>query len=338
MCWIYFRILSLISLAFFFVACSSNEKKNEKEPIQQIDTDYIYEGDGNELTYNQQIIQNYQVFAMPLPAKLDFAGEEVPLQNVIVQEFLDREIHTNTYWHSNTFFYFKRANRWFPVIEKILKENNIPEDFKYLALIESGLLNVTSPSGANGFWQFMKQTGLDYNLEISEDVDERLNLDKATQAACEYLKTAHVKFGNWTLAAASYNMGKAGLEGQLAKQMVDNYFDLLLNIETGRYVYRILAVKCIFENPKQYGFNFRLEDLYEPYETTEIIVDSSLADLVGFAKSNGTNYKTLKILNPWLKLNKLEVKAGKTYTILLPKKSSGLDMVGQFSTKFVSND
>lgn len=321
-----------------FISCSNSDlEKKAKEEIEE-EMDSVYEGDGSNLTYNELIIQNYQVYAMPLPEKLNFAGEEVPLENVVVQEFLDREIHTNTYWHSNTFFYFKRANRWFPLIEKILKEHNIPDDFKYLALIESGLLNVTSPSGANGFWQFMKQTGIDHKLEISEDVDERLNLEKATVAACEYLKESYDKFDNWTLAAASYNMGKAGLLGQLAKQKSDNYYDLLLNIETGRYVYRILAAKCIFENPEQYGFNFRQEDLYAPYKTISVEVDTSIASLVEFSNFHETNYKTLKILNPWLKTNKLDNKSGKLYKLLLPKKGSGLDMIGQYSTKYVSND
>lgn len=331
------HITLLIILSLWMTSCvnvSAEQQTNDQteEGLQQD------EQGTDQLTYQQEIHQNYQVYAMPLPDQLDFANEGVPLENILVSESLDREIHTNTYWHSNTFFYLKRANRWFPVIEKILKENGVPDDFKYLAVIESGLLNVTSPSGAKGFWQFMQKTGQDYALEISEDVDERLHLEKATLAACEYLKNAHDKFGNWTLAAASYNMGKSGLTAQLAKQKADNYYDLLLNVETGRYVYRILAAKVIFENPENYGFYFRNEDLYPPYPTEVIMVDSSISNLADFAYKVGTNYKTLKVLNPWLRTNQLSNSSGKKYEILLPAKGKGLDVIGEYSTKYVGND
>lgn len=332
-------IIIAISSALLFYSCG---KSHSEEVVQNDNSDKEIEElpikKDKQLSYSQQVIANYQVYAMPTPASLTFAGEKVPLQNIIVKEALDRELHSNTYWHSNTFYYLKRANRWFPVIEKILEEQGIPDDFKYLAVIESGLLNVTSPSGAKGFWQFMKKTALGHSLEVSEDVDERLHLEKATMAACEYLKTSYNKFGNWTLAAASYNMGKAGLNGQLAKQKADNYYDLLLNIETGRYVYRILAVKCIFENPQQYGFNFRQEDLYPPYQTKTIEVDSSITNIVNFAHEAGTNYKTLKMLNPWLRTNKLDNSSGKVYELLIPVSGEGLDQVGEFSMKFVQND
>lgn len=332
------RSFTVSLLVLFFISCAEEVSMDESQSEVTNQEDYSYEGDGNDLTYEDQIVQNYQVYAMPKPNDLNFAGEIVPLDNIIVQESLDREIHSNTYWHSNTFFYLKRANRWFPVIEPILEEYGIPDDFKYLAVIESGLINATSPSGAKGFWQFMKKTGADYSLEISEDVDERLHPEKATIAACEYLMNAYKKFDNWTLAAASYNMGKAGLNGQLSKQKADNYYDLLLNLETGRYVYRILAAKCIFENPEQYGFNFRPEDLYPPYETTVVEVDSSISDIAEFANALGTNYKTVKILNPWLKNNKLSNKGGKVYEILLPEDGKGLDMIGEYSTKFATDE
>lgn len=273
------------------------------------------------------LLDDYKVYAMPLPQKLDFSNEPVPLNNLLVQESLDKEIHTNVYWHSNTFFYLKRAARYFPIIEPILKENGVPDDFKYLAVIESGLINATSPSGAKGFWQFMSKTATGYDLEISEDVDERNHLVKSTLAACEYLKEGYKKFGSWTLAAASYNMGKAGLESQLIKQQVSNYYDVLLNAETARYVYRILAVKCIFESPQSYGFNFTSDDLYQPFKTKVISVDSTIVDLVEFAKMNQTNYKTLKVLNPWLINDKLEVKNGVVYQIEIPEKGTGLDVV-----------
>lgn len=308
-----------------FVACLGVAGGDEKETSAGQGTDQEIQVGPTD--YHQSILDNYQVYSMPLPDQLTFSNEEVPLENLLVQEALDKEIHTNAYWHSNTFFYLKRAHRWFNIIEPILKEQGIPDDFKYLAVIESGLINATSPSGAKGFWQFMSKTATAHGLEVSEDVDERNNLVKATYAACEYLNDAYDKFGSWTLAAASYNMGKTGLENQLLKQKVSNYYDVLLNIETGRYVYRILAVKCIFENPKQYGFNFREEDLYPPFQTQEMTVDSTISSLVDFAIDHETNYKTLKVLNPWLINDKLTVKSGKVYTVLLPEKGKGLDQV-----------
>lgn len=333
------RINYIIFLVFTLIwLASCNNEVAEPKGGGPVPEELIGSSENPGHSYKDEILQNYQVYAMPTPEELSFAGEKVPLDNIIVREALDKEIHANTYWHSNTFFYFKRAHRWFPIIEKILKENGVPDDFKYLAVIESGLLNVTSPSGAKGFWQFMKATGKDYSLEISDDVDERLNLEKATVAICKYFKEAYKIFGNWTLAAASVNMGKAGIKGQLEKQKADNYYDLLLNIETGRYVYRILAVKCIFENPSQYGFNFREEDLYPPYQTTSIEVDSSISNLVDFANTVGTNYKTLKVLNPWLRTNELKNSSGKIYEILIPIEDEGLNSVSGYSTKFVGND
>jgi hypothetical protein len=231
-------------------------------------------------------------------------------------------------------FYIKRANRWFPIIEPILKENNIPDDFKYLAVIESGLLNVTSPSGAKGFWQFMPTTAADYKLEVNEFVDERLHLVKSTQAACEYLQSAYNIYGNWTLAAASYNMGKTGLLTALQTQKVNNYYDLLLNPETARYVYRIIAVKYIISNPKEYGFSIPDVNLYPTYETKIVEVSESIESLVDFAITNKTNYKTIKLLNPWLINQSLIIKGNKTYQILLPQPNKGLNNVGETDNKY----
>jgi membrane-bound lytic murein transglycosylase D len=206
--------------------------------------------DENEDKQYVQAFQNsYGIYAVPIPVGISFAGEKPPLADPDVIERLDREIHVNTYWQSNSLLMFKRANRFFPVIEPILKANGVPDDFKYLALIESGLTNVVSPAGAVGFWQIMKGTGLDYGLEINNEVDERYHLEKATEAACKYLLDAKEKFGSWTLAAASYNMGMNGLEKQLERQKATNYYNILLNAETARYVFRILAVKAILENP-----------------------------------------------------------------------------------------
>ena len=200
------------------------------------------------------------VVAPAIPSHMTLAGEEVPLNDFGVREALDRELIVNTYRHSGTILYMKRASRWFPVIKPILAEEGVPEDFKYLAVIESGLSQVVSPAGASGFWQFLKKTGPEYGLEVSSTVDERYHVEKATRAACLYLKEAYEKFGSWSLAAASYNMGMSGVTKRLKEQGVDNYWDLHLNSETARYVYRILAVKKVLESPASFGFKLRESD------------------------------------------------------------------------------
>ena len=265
--------------------------------------------------YKQQVFNEYAIFAVPMPDSLYFAGEIVPLKDSDVYERVDRELHVNTYWQSNGLLMFKRANKYFPIIEPILKKNNIPDDFKYLCVIESGMQNVVSPSGAAGFWQFMKATAKENNLEVSAEVDERYHLEKSTQAACTYLLEAKQKFGSWSLAAASYNMGMTGLEKQLARQKVNNYYDLLLNSETSRYVMRMVAVKEIMENPDKYGFNFREKDLYQLQKTKTVVIDSAIADMADFANTFNMNYKSLKNNNPWLRQAYLHNKAGKKYEI-----------------------
>ncbi len=334
-----FNIVSIslgIFIGIILIACISATQSPSEE--KTLDNTSNNESQNIPLDYQSTINENYKIYSLPMPENANFAGEVVPVDNILVKESLDKELLSNTYWHSNTFFYIKRAYRWFPLIEKILKENDVPEDFKYLAVIESGLLNVTSPSGAKGYWQFMPQTAPGYNLEISKDVDERYHVEKATVAACKYLKEAHKKFDNWTLAAASYNMGKTGLMNRLQAQKVNNYYDLLLNAETARYVYRIVAVKYILSQPENYGFHVREEDKYPPFETKAITVDSSIESLVDFAISNGTNYKTLKELNPWLISNSLANPKTKTYTILLPKPKTGLDLVAPADNKFGNNE
>jgi hypothetical protein len=216
----------------------------------------------------------------------------------------------------------KRASRYFPVIEPILKKNNIPDDFKYLALIESGLTNVVSPSNASGFWQFLDKTARQYGLEVSEQVDERYHIAKSTEAACKYLKSANSEYNNWTLAAASYNAGQGRIGRELKRQGTTAYYDLYLNNETSRYIYRILAMKLIYENPARYGFYLRNKDLYPPISTYSILVDTSINDLVNFAARNKVNYKILKEFNPWLRNDELKVSPGKSYTIDLPEANS----------------
>ncbi|MFK8276106.1 transglycosylase SLT domain-containing protein [Capnocytophaga cynodegmi] len=271
-------------------------------------------------TINGTTTNAYNVYAIDLPSEIDFAGERVPLEIPDVYERLDREFLVNTYWQSNGLLLIKRSNKYFPIIEPILKRNGIPDDFKYLALIESGLLDVVSPSGASGFWQFMKAAAIEHGLEVSSTVDERYHLEKATQAACDYLKKAKQSTGSWTMAAAAYNAGIAGMNNQITAQQTSNYYDLWLNSETSRYVFRILAVKEIMKNPKRYGFNFEERHLYNEVPTFNVKVDTSITSLVDFAKEHNITYKELKIHNTWLRDRKLDNKSGKTYYIKIPKK------------------
>ncbi|MCA6079242.1 lytic transglycosylase domain-containing protein [Fulvivirga sedimenti] len=256
--------------------------------------------------------------SLDLPEKLTFAGEEVPLDVPDVRERLDRELHINTYWHSSTIFLIKHAHRWMPQIEQILKENGIPEDFKYLTAIESGFVNAVSPKQAVGFWQILSTSGKEYGLEITKEVDERYDPLKSTEAACQYLKKAYNKFGSWTSAAASYNRGMAGLQRAMDDQKVDSYYDLLLNDETSRYVFRILAAKEIIEHPDKYGFNIDKQHLYDQEHLRYVEVDEDIDDLVKFAKDQGINYKLLKRHNPWLRQDHLKVRKNKTYKIAIP--------------------
>ncbi len=260
-----------------------------------------------------------RIYSPPIPEDLEFCGERVPLEDFDVRERVDREFLVNTYWHSATLLYLKRANRWFPIIEPILKQNGIPDDFKYMSVAESGVINSVSPDGATGFWQLMEPAAKKYGLEINAEVDERFNIEKATQAACDYLKEAHAKLGSWTLAAASYNMGVDGIEKQIARQKSKNYYNLFLNDETYRFVARIITLKEIFKDPNKYGFYFSDHDLYSQIETFDVKVNYPVKDFADFAKSNGINYKILKIFNPWLRDNFLKNKSRKTYYIKIPK-------------------
>jgi hypothetical protein len=255
-----------------------------------------------------------------IPEKIDFAGEALPLELFDVRESFERELIVNMNFHSNTLQYLKRITRFFPVIEPILKKNGIPDDFKYLSLIESDFMNKTSPKGATGFWQFMKGAAVDYGLEVNSEVDERYDIEKSTVAACKYLNEAYQIFGNWTMAAASYNMGKAGLSKQIKRQKNDCYYDLLLNDETMRYIYRITAVKQILNNPEKYGFSIREDEKYLPIPCKEVEVKTAVADWADFAFKHQTNYKILKLLNPWLRDIKLTNSAKKTYQVKIPEK------------------
>jgi hypothetical protein len=271
--------------------------------------------DTNDEVFRQSFSEGYNVYAIPLPLDLNFAGEAVPTEDPEVYERMDRELLVNTYWQSNGLLLIKRAHKYFPIIEPILAEYGIPDDFKYLAIAESGLQNVVSPAGAAGFWQLMSATAKGYGLEVNDQVDERYNLIKSTEAACKYLIEAHDRFGNWTLAAASYNMGMAGVDRQLERQKVNDYYDLLLNSETSRYVFRILAMKEIFSNPRKFGFNYRNKDLYYMPELRYVEVDSSVNHWADWAMQFDMTYKDLKTYNPWLRQSYLRNSAGKKYII-----------------------
>ena len=268
---------------------------------------------------DRSVANNYRIKALPVPTNLDFAGEPVPLEDPDVYERMDRELLVNTYWQSNALLLIKRANKFFPIIEPVLKEEGIPEDFKYLAVIESGLTQAVSPAKAVGFWQILEGTGKEYGLEINANVDERYNIEKSTRVAADYLKKAKARFGSWTLAAASYNAGQYGVDKQLDRQKVDEYYELLLGEETGRYVFRILALKEIMNNPKKYGFDYDEEDLYAPIHLNKVKVDTAVANFPDFAREFGINYKTLKIHNPWLRDDHLNNSSRKTYYIEIPE-------------------
>ena len=253
-----------------------------------------------------------------LPENVSFAGEKMPLDNFDTRESLDREILTSAYRHSSTIMIIKRANRYLPVIEEILKKNNIPDDFKYLVAAESEFSNMVSPAGATGFWQIMAETGREYGMEINLVVDERYHIEKSTQFACDYFRKSYEKYGNWTLAAASYNGGRAALDEQIRIQKENNYYDLLLAEETARYIFRAVAYKLVITDPENFGFTLDKSDLYPELDFYEVKVDTAVSDFSVFAKKFGTNYKMLKFLNPWLRKPYLTPKPDKEYLIKIP--------------------
>ncbi len=261
----------------------------------------------------------YQIRALKIPNNLNFSGERIPLEKDDIRERIDKELLVNTYWQSNALLLIKRSNKYFPIIEPILKKNGIPNDFKYLAVIESGLENVTSSAGAKGFWQLMPQTAKERGLEVNSNVDERYHIEKATQAACDYLNHSKELFGNWTLAAAAYNAGNRGISRNMEKQQITGYYDLLLSNETQRYLPRIIAIKEILSHPDYYGFLFDKEDLYRLTQTRIIKVDTVITNIALFAKEMNCTYKDIKLHNPWLRENKLNNKSKKEYLIKIPE-------------------
>ena len=300
---IFVFILFITTIALFMVCFNFSTNKPDS------DTDY-----------QKAFYKNYKIFSVEIPDSIDFAGEKVETNRYDVREGIDRELLVNTYWQSQTLMLIKKAFRWFPIIEPILKKNGIPEDFKYLAVAESGLTNnMISSAGATGMWQFIKESAIKYGLEVNDYIDERYNVEKSTLAACKYIKEAYAIYKSWTMAAASYNVGIGSISKSIEFQKTNNYYDLYLNSETARYVYRIIALKLILGNPKDYGFFLRLKDLYPPIPTRTVKVDSSIKDLVSFAKNFNLNYKILKDFNLWLRKSSLENISGKTYYFTLPK-------------------
>lgn len=294
-----FRILSILCIVFITVFFMNGV--NEKE-VQSISNTH----------------KNYKIKALELPVNLNLAGERVPVEIPDVKERMDRELLVNTYWQSNGLLLIKRANKYFPILEPLLKEYGLPDDFKYLALAESGFIDETSTAGAAGMWHFMKATGKEYGLEINNNVDERYHIEKSTKVAAEYLKNAKEKLGSWTLAAAAYNAGNYGVSSRLETQQVTSYYDALLPNETERYVFRILALKEILTNPKKYGFVYEEDDLYQLEKTVEIKVDTAISNIAEFAKGYGLNYKEFKKHNPWLRENHLNNRSRKLYTFKIP--------------------
>ena len=298
-------ILIGVAAAVTFSLAQSNDEQLEE-----------YEGTDQEFLSFDHIDHN--THDIELPDTMTFCGEEVPLDLFFVRERLERELLVNSYLHSSTLLLLKRSSRWFPVMEPIMEKYGLPEDFKYLAMIESSLTNAVSPAKATGFWQFLEGTGKQYDLEINKEVDMRYNVEKETVAACRYLKDSYRKFGDWTLSAAAFNCGNGRISKTIEEQRVDSYYDMLLPEETQRYVYRILALKLITENPEKYGFQIRDNGWYQPYECKTITVTKSIPSLIDFAYEQGTNLKMLKYFNPWLRGNSLTISAGNSYEIKIP--------------------
>lgn len=298
-------ILIGVSAVITFSLAQSNDEQME-----------AYEGTDHEYVSFDHI--DHFTHDIELPDSMEFCGEKVPLDLFFVRERLEREVLVNSYLHSSTLLILKRSSRWFPVIEPIMEKYGLPNDFKYLCMIESSLTNAVSPSKAVGFWQFMEGTGKEYNLEINKEVDMRYNVEKETVAACQFLKSSYRKYGSWTLSAAAYNCGVGRINKTKEEQRVDSYYDMLLPEETQRYMYRILALKLIYENPEKYGFTIRDNGWYQPYETKTVTVTESIPNLVDFAYEQGTNLKMLKYFNPWLRGNSLTISAGNSYDIKIP--------------------
>jgi membrane-bound lytic murein transglycosylase D len=262
--------------------------------------------------------QYYKIVSLTLPDTLSFAGEQVPLDIFYVREALDRELSVNTYWHSSTLQLMKRAHRWLPLIDTILMDQGVPLDFRYMPMVESGFQNVVSPARAVGYWQLLKPTAKEYGLVVNSEVDERYHVEKATRAACRYLKKSYQKFGSWTLVVASFNAGQNRIFRFMKQQKASSFYDLLVADETSRYIYRMLALKMIFENPERYGFYIESSEEYPVIPTKTVTVKGAVESWADFAHTQGISYKLLKYFNPWLRKTSLKNPRHKTYFIKVP--------------------
>jgi membrane-bound lytic murein transglycosylase D len=313
------NFLSIASIVILFGYITYNESSHlQSDKNSFSDNEVAIEDMEEELGNLEEIGMPLSAVAFDIPQKITFAQEPVPLNLPDVRERFDKELQINCYLHSNTIFLIKRAHRWLPQMQEILRKYDIPDDFKYLPLIESNLLNVTSPANASGYWQILKTSGKEFGLEVTDEVDERFDPLKSTEAACKYLRRAYQKFGNWTMAAASYNRGMSGMDRAIETQKVNSYYDLYLNDETSRYVFRILAIKEIIEHPTKYGFKINPKYLYKEEPLHYVVVKETIKDLIDFSNRQGINYKLLKRHNPWLREDKLTVKKGKSYAIAIP--------------------
>jgi hypothetical protein len=277
---------------------------------------FIIPPSANTISYTDS---NLSVLGLNIPANLHFCGERIPANDFAIKDDLEKEFFSNSYWKNNSVILFHKAQRWFPYIEPILKEEGVPDDFKYLAVIESHLSNVTSPVGAAGFWQLVPVTAGYFGLEVNSEVDERYDVEKATHTACKLIKQAYQVFKNWTLSAAAYNRGIGGILNAMKNQGTNNYYDLMLNSETGSFVYRILAYKTLFSSPEHFGIKKKNWSYYPKVPYNYYKVDSSITDLNNFAKYIGTSTGTIKLFNPWLLRDGLNNPGRRTYTFRIPK-------------------
>ncbi|RFC55521.1 lytic transglycosylase domain-containing protein [Brumimicrobium aurantiacum] len=299
--------LAFITLSFLLAACENEPVDVAKEPIK----------------LTKENVENH--FVLPkIPEQMTFAGQVISFKDLDLKERLDNELVVNNFWHSNTIMMMKRSSRWLPMMKRIFKEEGVPEDLVYISVIESGLKNVTSPRGAKGFWQFMEPTAKELGLTINHQMDERYHVEKSTRAACTYLKKSHERFDDWILAAASYNLGMFGIADNLERQGVNNFFDLSLNSETARYIFRMLAIKLVFENPNNYGFYLNEENYYPAYQTQEVVVDSTIANLYNWSIEQGITIKILRKLNPWIRGRDFIVEEGESFTFKIPENNEQL--------------
>ena len=295
---------SIAVAAFLTFALFASYTSSDGSPIEDAEVDKL-----------PQMIK-----PVSLNKAFDFAGESVPMENFDARERLDRELTENSYRHGRNMLNLKKAKRYFPYIEKILAQYGVPDDFKYVAVAESDLSNAVSPAGAKGFWQFMRLTAKDYGMEVSSTVDERYHLEMATEAACKHIIKLKNQFGNWTLAAAAYNMGQTRLRKDMGIQKATNFYDLNLNRETSRYIFRLLAFKEIMSNPEEYGFNLEGEG-YSPLDDYAVVeVNETIPNLGDFASKYGISYRMLKLYNPWLVSTSLANKSRKQYFIKIPRR------------------